>query len=46
MSDDAKPTAPNMRSFGLNSREFYEAVCCPSERSWIPNGARLDCKSW
>ena len=28
-----------MRTFGLNSREFYEAVCDPRERPWIPNGA-------
>lgn len=28
-----------MRTFGLNSREFYEAVCEPRERPWIPNGA-------
>jgi hypothetical protein len=31
--------APSLRSFGLNSREFYEAVCEPRERPWIPNGA-------
>jgi len=28
-----------MRTFSLNSREFYEAVCEPRERPWIPNGA-------
>jgi hypothetical protein len=28
-----------MRQFGLNSREFYEAVCEPRERPWIPTGA-------
>jgi hypothetical protein len=28
-----------IRTFGLNSREFYEAVCEPRERPWIPNGA-------
>ena len=28
-----------IRSFSLNSREFYEAVCEPRERPWIPNGA-------
>ena len=28
-----------MRRFGLNSREFYEAVTEPCERPWIPNGA-------
>jgi hypothetical protein len=39
MSDDAKPVAPDMRTFGLNSPEFYEAVCEPNEPPWIPNGA-------
>jgi hypothetical protein len=30
----------NERShFGLNSPEFYEVVCEPRERPWIPNGA-------
>jgi len=28
-----------LRTFSLNSREFYEAVCGPAERAWIPNGA-------
>jgi hypothetical protein len=28
-----------MRKFGLNSREFYEAVCEPREQPWIPNGS-------
>src|SRR4051812_41901437 len=28
-----------MRNFSLNSREFYEAVCAPRQRPWIPNGA-------
>jgi hypothetical protein len=28
-----------MRTFTLNSQEFYEAVCEPRERPWIPNGA-------
>ena len=44
----------SMRSFGLNSPEFYEAVCEPRERPWIPNGAlprdprwpRPDCGAW
>jgi len=36
MSDDAKPAAPNMRTFGLNSPEFYEAVCRPNERRARP----------
>ena len=27
------------RTFSMNSREFYEAVCTPRERPWIPNGA-------
>jgi hypothetical protein len=30
---------PMQRTFSLNSREFYEAVCPPAERAWIPNGA-------
>ena len=36
-----KHTSPpgTMRSFGLNSQEFYEAVVEPRERPWIPNGA-------
>jgi hypothetical protein len=28
-----------IRTFGRNSLEFYEAVCEPRERPWIPNGA-------
>ena len=28
-----------IRTFTLNSPEFYEAVCTPRERPWIPNGA-------
>jgi hypothetical protein len=28
-----------VRSFSLNSRDFYEAVTEPRERPWIPNGA-------
>jgi hypothetical protein len=28
-----------LRTFSLNSQEFYEAVCAPRERPWIPNGA-------
>lgn len=38
MSEE-KPAAPNQRSFSMNSPEFYEAVCEPRERPWIPNGA-------
>ena len=34
-----QPSAPNMRSFSLNSDEAYEALCTPRERPWIPNGA-------
>jgi hypothetical protein len=30
---------PMLRSFSLNSREFYEAVCAPAEQAWIPNGS-------
>jgi len=29
----------SMRAFGLNSPEFYEAVCEPRARPWIPNGS-------
>ena len=28
-----------LRTFGLNSQEFYDAVCEPRERPWIPNGS-------
>jgi hypothetical protein len=28
-----------MRSFSLNSPEAHEALCEPSARPWIPNGA-------
>ena len=28
-----------MRTFSLNSDEFYEALATPRERPWIPNGA-------
>ena len=31
--------APTMKGFSLNSPEFYDAVCAPRERPWIPNGA-------
>jgi hypothetical protein len=27
------------RTFALNSPEFYEAVCEPRDRPWIPNGS-------
>ena len=30
---------PPTRTFTLNSQLFYEAVCTPRERPWIPNGA-------
>lgn len=37
MTDDSKPTAPNMRTFTLNSKEFYEAVTPPPEpHMWGP----------
>jgi len=32
-------SAPNQRSFSLNSEEAYEALCPPGEQPWIPNGA-------
>jgi len=38
-SDAAPEGPPAMRSFGLNSQEFYDAVCEPRERPWIPNGS-------
>ena len=34
-----QPSAPNVRSFSLNSDEAYEALCPRQERPWIPNGA-------
>jgi hypothetical protein len=45
--DDNEPTAPNQRSFSLNSDEAYDALATPRERppvlseaeGWIPNGA-------
>ena len=37
--DDEQPTAPNQRTFSLNSREFHGLVCEPREWPWIPNGA-------
>ena len=30
---------PQMRTFGLNSREFYEAGREPDSESWIRNGS-------
>ena len=39
MSDRPEPIAPNMRSFALNSREFYEAVCAPEAEPWIKAGS-------
>jgi hypothetical protein len=42
MSDenaDAGPSAPNLRTFSLNSDEAYAAMCEPRERPWIPNGS-------
>lgn len=40
MSDpDANPTAPNMRSFTLDSEEAYEALCPRQDRPWIMNGS-------
>jgi hypothetical protein len=35
-----------MRSFSLNSPEFYEAVCPREERPWIANGALPREPSW
>ena len=36
MMSDEEPKAPNMRRFALNSPEFYDAMCCPSERRARP----------
>lgn len=33
------PMPMPMRTFSLNSDEAYEALCCPRERAWIPNGS-------
>jgi hypothetical protein len=35
-----------MRSFGLNSPKFYEAVCEARQRPWIPSGALPRESSW
>lgn len=34
MTDEDQPTAPNMRTFSLNSRDFYEAVTPPPD-PWV-----------
>ena len=34
-----QPTAPNQRSFTLNSDEAYQALCAPEARPWIMNGS-------
>jgi hypothetical protein len=39
MSDVRHASAPNQRSFKLNSDEAYAALCPRRERPWIPNGA-------
>jgi hypothetical protein len=31
--------AMRLRTFSMNSQEFYEAVTEPRERPWIPNGS-------
>jgi hypothetical protein len=33
-----QPSAPNIRSFSLNSEEAHAALC-PRSEAWIPNGA-------
>ncbi|WP_028968826.1 hypothetical protein [Sphingomonas sp. URHD0057] len=38
-TEPEQPSAPNMRTFSLNSREFAEAVRERGTRAWIPNGA-------
>ena len=37
--DLSPPTPGSIRSFSLNSPEFYAAVCAPRGRPWIPNGS-------
>jgi hypothetical protein len=35
------------RTFSLNSQEFYDAVCTPADRPWIPGGAlRREPRVW
>lgn len=34
-----QPTAPNQRSFTLNSDEAYQALCAPEAKPWIMNGS-------
>ena len=34
-----KPSPPKLRTFGLNSPEFYECVRAPGTDAWIPNGS-------
>ncbi|MES2000822.1 MAG: hypothetical protein V4444_00700 [Pseudomonadota bacterium] len=34
-----KPSPPKLRTFGLNSPEFHEAVRAPGTEAWIPNGS-------
>ena len=37
--DLSPPTPGSIRSFSLNSPEFYAAACTPRSRPWIPNGS-------
>ena len=42
MTEDNKPeqpSAPNMRSFSMNSPEGHAALCYPRDEAWIPNGS-------
>jgi hypothetical protein len=34
-----QPTAPNQRSFSLDSPEAYAALCPRQDQPWIANGA-------
>ena len=34
-----QPTAPNQRSFELNSDEAYQALCAPEAKPWIMAGS-------
>jgi hypothetical protein len=39
MTDNPELTAPNQRTYSLNSEEAYEALCPREDEPWIRNGA-------
>ena len=39
VSAPAKPEAPGVRSFSLDSAEAYEALCPERDEPWIRNGS-------